>query len=349
MGDEKETNTIDVQSIIEKELHAVDSGEDNAGAGADGKPEKGTEGAAKKPEGEGTNGKPAGEGKEKEEGADDADSKKEDDEEVEVKGVGKMKIKDIKSAIETHKKSENWTQKFQDLSAKEKEVEALRGFGNMLKSRPGLMQDFLKLLVSKKEGDTAGGNGAGASDIEQTKEEIAELFGELDVENDPYAKAMKKLYDKVMGISTQLQKASNVVSEKFGREEEETATKTLRSALESVRKELKLEGAENDQVFQLVRKFTYANLVNEKTDYANLEEFAEATKNIAREIHAAIEKFGEAKLAGYIKGKKAPTPPGAGTGGAGEKTTAVEFKGDNLQDYLEAELKAKKQEREAAA
>lgn len=342
---EGEGGIDDLEGLLNKEV------ESGAGGGNPAAPVKPAE---KAPE-------PTPEDKKKAEEAAAAEAKAKEDEEFDLKDLGKLKKSELKELLD---KGRDYTKKTQDLSEKELKIKELSDWGEIIKGNEKavkflvafseklvkeggeyneeLLDNLMASFEAKKE--------AAKENIEGQVDDIDEALKDLDPDSSLY-KAMKAQKEQLKALQDKIDKQTNVFKEKETAETQakqkeahealvKKATETYNNTLEAISGPESKDGIkfEDDHSKKMWRSLVSSVMKDQAKDYKTEDEFVSHLKEVGKACYAVLAKYEEAVLARHLKSKSLPKPKDSADSGAEGNKKPVKQVSGSLQESIEAAL-----------
>ena len=240
----------------------------------------------------------------------------EDDPEVDLDGKTKVKMSELKKG---YMQQSDYTKKTQELAAQQKEVAELKQLAGYLKANPKKLERIIAILDEKEAA------------LENKQEQVQEDLSGLDP-NDPYAKMLKQQSEKLEKALQEIQSMKQGQEQSKKEELVKSTQQVLNKTLEETVKTLTFED-EEEQAFW--KQMVLSHLKDNPKQYANEEDFVNTIKEVGKVYSDKLAKFGEKKIAKYVKTKSGTVPAAPSTPGA---PLAKKPSMENLQELIESEL-----------
>jgi len=260
----------------------------------------------------------------------------------------KITLADLKKGFMLN---EDYTKKTQALSEEKEKIGDLIKFADAVRKNPKMVKAIVGLTEKGLSDETVLDKVLTALEgkIEEAKEDLDKLLEGIDPES-PEGKIIKALQGQVKALETkvtQIEKAGKDIDTKITDKETTEAITHAQQVLNETLVALadpKKGGLEFDTETgqKLWRMLTISYLKDNPREYASQEDFVKIVNEVGKQMHAALQKFGEAKLKKYLETKKTPIPGAGGDGG--EKPSTVTF--EKLQEGIEKSLIEESQKRE---
>jgi len=239
--------------------------------------------------------------------------------------------------------NEDYTQKTQMLAGEKEKIKDLITFADAVRKNPKMVKALVGLTEKGLSDEAVLDRVLKTLEgvVEDTKEDLDKLLEGIDPDS-PEGKVIKGLQTKVKALETRLDKTDKdikdtgiKITDKETQEAIVAAQQVLNEALANFT-DPKKGGLEFDTETgqKLWRMLVISYLKDNPKEYASQEDFVKTVNEVSRQMHAALQKYGEAKLKKYLETKHTSLP---GTGGeGGEKASEVTF--DKLQEGIEKSL-----------
>lgn len=268
-----------------------------------------------------------------------------DDKEIDLPGVGKVKLSEIKKWRDSGLKEEDYRKKTEALSVREAQIKELEEFSGYLKQNPKKAEKIFAILDAVDEADEAAATGAGtkkeaAAAASTAAGQIDKILESLDPE-DPLAAILGAIYKDLTGVKqtvASFEKRDKELTQAEQQREMKQATDAARKIIvDTMAEEQKALKDFTDEEVTIWRNMVRNTLIKANGNYASQEDFVNAIKSAAAASAAKLQKIADGRLEKYLKSKGGPTLPGPGAQAGGEKAPKS-ISMDNLAETLEAEL-----------
>jgi hypothetical protein len=239
--------------------------------------------------------------------------------------------------------NEDYTKKTQTLAEEKEKIGDLIKFADAVRKNPKMVKAIVGLTEKGLSDETVLDKVLMALEgtVEAAKEDLEKLLEGVDPES-PEGKVIKGLQSKVKALEARLDQTDKTIKEtgtKITDKETQEAIGQAQQVLNTTLVDLadvKKGGLEFDTETgqKLWRMLTISYLKDNPKAYESQEDFVKTVQEVGKQMHAALQKFGEAKLKKYLETKKTPIPGALGEGG--EKGAEVTF--EKLQEGIEKSL-----------
>lgn len=239
--------------------------------------------------------------------------------------------------------NEDYTKKTQDLSAEKEKLADLIKFADAVRKNPKMVKAIIGLTEKGLSDEVVLDRVLQALEgvVEKTEENLDELLKGIDPES-PEGKIIKGMQAQIDALKKRLEQTDQTIKDTTTKISDREAQEAIGAAQQVLNETLgdladpKKGGFEFDTETgqKLWRMLVISFLKDNPKVYENEEDFVKTVKEVGKQMHAALQKHGEAKLKKYLKSKESPLPAALGAGG--EQPTAVTF--DKLQEGIEKSL-----------